>query len=135
MTTSVRQWRVPGKVPIGKLLVAGVVLLLGVFGAQVWWQFALAGLAAAALVAWALRDLMAPVRLAADHSGLALRTGFARWQRVPWRTVERVRVDVRRRSRMLEIDVGDHLYLFSRYDVDADLDEVVVALEQLRGSG
>jgi hypothetical protein len=59
-------------------------------------------------------------------------TGLAGRRQLAWSQVDRVRVDVRRRSRMLEVDVGDTLYLFSRYDLDADLDDVASRLEQLR---
>ncbi|MGH3682699.1 MAG: PH domain-containing protein, partial [Natronosporangium sp.] len=80
------------------------------------------------------RDLAAPVRLLADPAGLTVVTGFARRRRLGWSQVERVRVDVRRRSRLLEVDTGEQLYLFSRYDLDADLAEVAGALERLRAT-
>ena len=64
------------------------------------------------LAGWALRDLIAPVRLAADADGVTVVTGFARRRRhLPWAQIERVRVDRRDRlglrSEMLEIDAGD----------------------------
>lgn len=126
------QWRVPGRVPAGKLIIAGVLVLLAVLVAAEWWQLAVALVAAAGMAGWAARDLMAPVRLAADSDGLTVVTGFARRVRVPWSQIRRVRVDTRRRSRMLEVDVDETLYLLSRYELDADLDDVVAHLEQLR---
>lgn len=126
------RWRVPRRVPAGKLVVAAVVVLLAALGATEPWQYGAAAVVAAGMVGWAARDLVAPVRLAADATGLEVVTGFARRQRLGWPQVERVRVDARRRSRLLEVDVGDTLYLFSRYDVDADLDEVADQLAALR---
>jgi hypothetical protein len=135
---------VPAKVPVAKFVVAGMVVLVagfsapegigaeGTAGAAEVWQVGVAVAVAIGVAAWAARDLVAPVRLAADQAGLTLVTGFARRHRLGWRQVDRVRVDVRRRSRMLEVDSGETLYLFSRYDLDADLDEVAAHLESLR---
>lgn len=122
----------PRKVPIGKLVVAAVVAVLAVLGATEPWQWGVVAVVTAGLLAWAVRDLVAPVRLAADPAGVLVVTGFARRHRLGWSQVERVRVDVRRRSRLLEVDAGDRLYLFSRYDVDADLDEIAERIEALR---
>jgi hypothetical protein len=126
------RWRVPVRVPVGKLIVAGVMVALAVVATAQSWQVAVALAAAAAMVGWAARDLVMPVRLAADATGVTVVTGFARKIRLPWSQVDRVRVDTRRRSRLLEVDTGDNLHLFSRYDLDADLDEVASRLEGLR---
>jgi hypothetical protein len=126
------RWRVPRKVPIGKLVVAAVVGVLALLGATEPWQWAVVMVAVAGLLAWAVRDLVAPVRLAAGPAGVTVVTGFASRHRLAWSQVERVRVDLRRRSRLLEVDTGDRLYLFSRYDVDADLDEIAERLAALR---
>lgn len=126
------RWRVPVRVPVGKSLVAGVLVVLAVVAAVEPWQSLVALVAAAGMAGWATRDLVAPVRLVADDEGLTLATGFARRVRLSWGQVQRVRVDARRRSRMLEVDVGDTLYLFSRYDIDADMEQVAARLEQLR---
>lgn len=126
------RWRVPVRIPVGKLIVVGVLALLAVVATSGPWQVAGAAVAAVAVAAWALRDLLLPVRLAADDEGLTMVTGLASRKRLSWSQVDRVRVDVRRRSRMLEVDVGETLYLFSRYDVDADLDEIAARLEHLR---
>jgi Bacterial PH domain len=127
-------WRVPRRIPAGKLVIAVLMALLGVLVAADLWQQVVAAAAVAALVAWAARDLVAPVRLAADPAGVTVLTGFAHRHRLAWSQVERVRVDARRRSRMLEVDTGEQLYLFSRYDVDADLDEIAERLEALRAA-
>lgn len=126
------QWRVPVGVPVGKVVVAAVFVLLAVVATTATWQVGVALGVAAGVVVWAVRDLVAPVRLAADAAGLTVVTGYARHRRLAWSQVERVRVDTRRRSRVLEVDIGETIHLFSRYDVDADLDEVAATLEALR---
>jgi hypothetical protein len=127
-----QQWRVPVGVPIFKLLVAAILVGLAAITTTQWWQVLVALVVAAGVVVWAARDLIAPVRVAADAAGVTLVVGFASRRRLEWSQVERVRVDVRRRSRLLEVDVGETLHLFSRYEVDADLDDVAAALERLR---
>jgi hypothetical protein len=126
------RWRVPLRIPLGKLVVAAIFVLLAVVAATEAWHVVVALLAAAGMAGWAARDLFVPVRLAADQAGVTVVVGFARRTRLPWSQVERVRVDVRRRSRLLEVDTGETLHLFSRYDLDEDLDEVAARLESLR---
>lgn len=91
-----------------------------------------AGAAALGVGLFALRDLVAPVRLAADLDGVTMVTGFARRLRLPWSQIEAVRVDARSRygvrSEYLEIDVGETLYLFSAYDLGAPPADVARAL-------
>lgn len=128
------RWRVPRRVPTGKLAIAAVVAAVGALAATGPAQYGAAALVVAGLAGWAVRDLVAPVRLAADGQGVTVVTGFARRTRLAWSQVDRVRVDVRRRSRLLEVDAGEQLYLFSRYDLDADLDEVAGTLQLLRSA-
>ena len=96
----------------------------------------LAGLAAAGLLGWALRDVVAPVRLAVDPDGLTVLRGFAGRRRLPWDAVETIRLDRRSRrgitAETLEIDAGESLHLFGRRDLDAPLDEVAAALTEAR---
>lgn len=96
----------------------------------------LAGLAAAGLLVWALRDLVAPVRLAVDRDGLTVLRGFAGRRRLPWDSVEAIRLERRARrgitAETLEIDAGESLHLFGRRDLDAPLDEVAAALDEAR---
>jgi hypothetical protein len=84
--------------------------------------------------AMALRDLLVPVRLAADEAGLTVVHGFAGRRRVPWSAIEEIKVDVRRRygrrSEMLEIDTGDHLHLFSPAELGASCTEVAAELRR-----
>ncbi|MBP1786231.1 hypothetical protein J3R08_006081 [Micromonospora sp. HB375] len=133
----VRQWRVPREAPVLKALGALALLALGLLfagGDPV--RPGLAGLAAAGLLVWALRDLVAPVRLAVDRDGLTVLRGFAGRRRLPWDAVEAIRLERRARrgitAETLEIDAGESLHLFGRRDLDAPLDEVAAALDEAR---
>ncbi|BCL14746.1 PH domain-containing protein [Micromonospora sagamiensis] len=128
-----RQWRVPVKLPLVKLAGAGTLVALGLLlaeGDPV--PVFLAGLGAAGLAVWAARDLLAPVRLAADPSGVTVVTGFAGRRTLDWSAIESVSVDDRprlgRRNQFLEIDTGESLHLLSRHDLDADPAEVATLL-------
>ncbi|MEU8259804.1 PH domain-containing protein [Micromonospora sp. NPDC048999] len=130
-----RQWRVPAVLPVAKLVGAVVLVALGLLfadGDRV--QLALAGLAAAGLAGWALRDLVAPVRLTVDAEGITVREGFVGRRRLPWSAVEAIQLERRTRrgltAETLEIDAGESLHLFGRYDLDAPLDEVAEALRE-----
>jgi hypothetical protein len=63
-------------------------------------------------------------------------SGFARRRHVPWREIERVGLgeqrSLGRRTEILEIDAGDSLHLFSRYDLDAPCAEVAETLQEMR---
>ncbi|KUL34479.1 PH domain-containing protein [Actinoplanes awajinensis] len=131
------QWRVKPVLPVTKLMGAVAVVVLAVAfapGDPVRW--ALAALISSGLALWALRDVLVPVRLAADPDGITVVTGFARRRRLPWSAVERVRVDrtVRRglRSELLEIDAGDAIYLFGAHELGALPDDVATELSTLQ---
>jgi hypothetical protein len=98
----------------------------------------LVGVAALALAAWGLRDVLAPVRLAADAEGVTVVTGYAGRHRIPWADVERVSVgehrSLGRHTQILEIDTGETLHLFSRHDLGAPCEDVEQALTALRRS-
>ncbi|MEU8180670.1 PH domain-containing protein [Micromonospora sp. NPDC049044] len=133
----VRQWRVPATLPAVKLVGAAVLVALGLLfadGDPV--RLVVAVLAAAILVGWAVRDLVAPVRLAVDPAGLTVIHGFASRRLLPWSTVEAIAVDRRPRmgltSETLEIDAGDSLHLFGRYDLGATPEEVAAELRAAR---
>ncbi|MGC4897033.1 PH domain-containing protein [Micromonospora sp. DT31] len=134
-----RQWRVPRETPAVKALGALALVALGVlFAGGDPIRPALAGLAAVGLLTWALRDLVAPVRLAVDPDGLTVLRGFAGRRRLPWHTVEQIQLDRRSRrgltAETLEIDAGESLHLFGRRDLDAPLDEVAEALAEARAA-
>jgi hypothetical protein len=99
-------------------------------------QWVLAAVAAVGLAGWALRDVLVPVRLAADPGGVTVVVGLAGRRRLAWSQIERVRVDRRERlglrSELLELDAGDTLHLFSVHQLGAEPDEVAAALSALR---
>ncbi|MFI7591099.1 PH domain-containing protein [Micromonospora sp. NPDC049359] len=132
-----RQWRVPSTLPTAKLAGAVLLIALGLLfadGDPV--RLVVAGVAAAALAVWAVRDLVAPVRLAVDPAGLTVIHGFAGRRLLPWSTVEAISVDRRQRlgltGEVLEIDAGESLHLFGRYDLGATPEEVATALRAAR---
>ncbi|WP_405428937.1 PH domain-containing protein [Micromonospora sp. NBC_00617] len=133
----VRQWRVPTNLPVAKLAGAVLLVALGLLfadGDPI--RLVVAGVAAAALAAWAVRDLVAPVRLTADPAGLTVIHGFAGRRLLPWATVEAITVDRRQRwgltGEVLEIDAGESLHLFGRYDLGATPQEVAAELRAAR---
>ena len=131
------QWRVRPVLPAAKLVAAlAVPALAALFAEGDVVRWGLAVVAAAALTAWAARDLVVPVRLAADPAGVTVVTGFAGRRHLPWARIERVRVEstARRglRSDFLEIDAGDAVYLFTTNDLSAHPEEVAAALADLR---
>ena len=133
------QWRIKPVLPVTKLMGAvAVIVLAAAFGGRDPIRWAIAVVAAVALGLWALRDLVAPVRLAADASGVTVVAGFARRRHLPWSAIERVRVDRRThrglRSETLELDAGDAIYLFSANDLGALPADVVASLSDLRAN-
>jgi hypothetical protein len=135
----VQPWRIKPVLPVTKLLGAvAVVVLVLAFGRGEPVQWFLAAAAAAGLAAWALRDLIAPVRLAADPDGLTVVVGFAGRRRLAWAQIEGVRLDRRQRlgvrAELLEVDAEDNLYLFSMHDLGAAPDEVLPVLLALRST-
>lgn len=131
-----RAWRVPAKQVVAKCAAAVAVAALAVASTGDPQRLLLAGVASAGLAALALRDLIAPVRVAADHEGVTLVTGYARHRRVPWDEVTAIRVDERRRlllhTRLLEIETGGDLHLYSAFDLGEDVHDVADRLYRLR---
>lgn len=125
------KWSVPGRVAAveaaAAALFAGAALLAGDPVGR--WVAALAALVVAVL---ALRDVLARTRLAADGDGLTVIRGFAGRQQIPWAEVAAIRVDRRTRlglsSRLLEVDTGETLHLFSGRELGADPADVAAAL-------
>lgn len=134
------QWRIKPVLPVTKLMGAVAVVVLAVaFAGRDPVRWVLAAVVGFALVVWALRDLVAPVRLAADADGVTVISGFAGRRHLPWQHIERVRVDRRThrglRSEMLELDAGDALYLFSAHELGALPEDVAATLADLRTPG
>ncbi|NBE82190.1 PH domain-containing protein [Micromonospora rubida] len=133
-----REWRVPALVPVVKLIGAAALVGLGLLfaeGDRV--RLVLAAAGAVALAGWAARDLLVPVRLAVDPTGITVVRGLAGRHRLPWDAVEAITVDRRPRlglsAEILEIDAGDSLHLYGRYDLDAPPGEVAEALRAAHG--
>ncbi|GAA1788214.1 hypothetical protein GCM10009682_07890 [Luedemannella flava] len=91
---------------------------------------------AVAFLAYAVRDLIVPVRLRADREGLEVVHGYARRRRLAWSEIDRVRVDERtrwgRETQTLEIDADEDLFLFSPRDLGARPSDVAAVLARLR---
>lgn len=137
--SSPSRWRVIPALPILKL--GGTALFLGLgalFADGDPARLGAAVLVAVALLGWGLRDLVAPVRLAADADGVTVIRGFARHRHIPWAELERITVDTRPhlglRTETLEIDSGTSLHLFSRHDLGAAPAEVAAALRRERST-
>lgn len=129
-------WRVPGGLVIVKILATAGFGLVALWLARDAAGLSLAIVATAAIALYALRDLLAPVRLAANGDGVTVVTGFAGHRQIPWRDVERIRIDERRRfgtrSALLEIDTGETLHLFGPSELGEPVEDVADALRHLR---
>jgi hypothetical protein len=94
------------------------------------------GLGAVVLTVLAVRDLLAPVRVAADPDGVTVLAGFAGRRRLAWSQVELIRVDERARlgirNQLLELDTGEQIYLFGERELGAPCAEVARRLEAFR---
>jgi hypothetical protein len=132
------QWRIRPALPVSKLVGAVAIVALTVaFADNDPVRWVLGGALTLGLALWAVRDLVAPVRLAADTAGVTVLTGFAGRRRLDWSQIERVRVDRRShrglRSEVLELDAGEAIYLFSANELGGALPEdVAAALADLR---
>ena len=112
---------------------AAVLVLVFAFGREDPVQWVMASAVAIGLAGWAVRDLVAPVRLAADpggHGGRRVRppssVGLGRDRggtRGPARTLGIG-------TEMLEVDADDALYLYSMHDLGADPHEVHEVLKR-----
>jgi hypothetical protein len=93
-------------------------------------------IAAAGLVVYGARDLIAPVRLSADPNGVTVASGYSGHRRLTWSEIDRVRLDRRRRfganSDFLEVDAGHSLYFFSRYDLGVDPSDALAEIRAIR---
>jgi hypothetical protein len=136
--TSLR-WRVSPGFTVLKCAVTAALVIAAVFFADDRRAFAAALVAAAVAGGYALRDLLAPVRLSADPAGVTVIAGYAGHRRLDWPQIERVKLESRARaglrSEFLEIDTGDMLYLLSSYDLNARPADVADELVRIRTSG
>ncbi|WP_433212842.1 PH domain-containing protein [Dactylosporangium sp. CS-047395] len=132
------RWRVSPGFTALKCAVAVVLVLAAVFFAEDRPALTAAVVAAVVAGAYALRDLLAPVRLAADPQGVTVVSGYAGHRRLSWPDIERVRLESRTRaglrSELLEIDTGDNLHLLSTYDLNARPADVAADLARIRAA-
>jgi hypothetical protein len=130
------RWRVSPGFTVLKCAVAVALVIAAVFFSADRPALTAALVAAVVAGAYALRDLLAPVRLTADPDGITVVTGYAGHRRLEWGQIERIRIEARTRaglrSEFLEIDTGDMLYLLSTYDLNARPADVADELGRLR---
>jgi hypothetical protein len=132
--TAVR-FRVPRSVVLTKFGVAAALALLAVAVGE--HEQVTIGLAAAlAVVVYAARDVIVRDRLVADADGLVAAHGYLSRDRLAWADVQRMLVDSRlrlgARTEILELDAGDQIYQFSRFDLGTDATDALAALEAVR---
>ena len=93
------------------------------------------GVGAVGLALLVAVDLLLRPRLAADATGVQVRTLAVR-RRLPWSAVQRIDVDERARyglvSRTLELEAGDTLVLLGRRALGDDPRDVADALARIR---
>ncbi len=93
------------------------------------------GLATLVLLGYVAGDLIWSPRLAADRTGVRIRTPFTRAD-LDWNDVAEVRPDVRSRyglrSATLEIDAGEVLVVFSRRSLGTDPEVAGGLVEAMR---
>jgi hypothetical protein len=134
--TSSAAWRAERRATVLKFAGAAAFVVIPFVSSPNTIGRVLGAVAAVGLALFGLRDLLAPVRLAADSDGLTVASGYVGHRRLPWSEIERIRLDSRRRlgssSEFLEVDAGSSLYFFSRYDLGVDPSEVLEVIEAIR---
>jgi hypothetical protein len=130
-------WRVDRRLTIAKVAGAVIFALAALIGYPDPGQVIVVGLAAVVLGVLGVRDLVAPVRLAATPAGVTVTTGFATRRHIAWDEIAGIKVDARRglmlRSQVLELDTDDNLYFFGTNDLGAPCEEVADRLRSLSG--
>src|SRR6185369_5967148 len=110
------EWRADRRATILKFAGAAVFVVLPAFGAG-------------QNLAWLIG------LVAADAEGVTVARGYAGHRRFAWSDLDRVRVDSRTRfgarSAFLEVDAGESLFFFSRYDLGEDPDDVLKVIEEI----
>lgn len=131
-----REWRVPRHMVVIKVVATAAFALVALWFGTDSVRFVVAALAAALVAAYALRDLIYPVRLAADSSGVTVFRGFLGRRQLQWGEIARIRVDRRKRlgstTSLLEVDIDSTLFLFSKHELGAEPEEVADELRTLR---
>ncbi|GII60187.1 hypothetical protein Skr01_02720 [Sphaerisporangium krabiense] len=130
-----RQWRVRRDFTLLKWTAAAAFCVLGVVVGDLRGLILCAG-GALLLGGFALHDVVAPVRLAADDQGLTVVTGLARRRRLPWPEVTGIRVARTARYglswELLEIETTESLHLFSSFELGTSCMAAADELYRLR---
>jgi len=128
-------FRVPTGAIVAKFAICGVLALLTAIFA-VHEQIAVGAAATLAVAVYALRDVIARERLRADRSGVVAVSGYANRRHLDWSQIERIVVDSRlrlgARTETLELDAGDHIFLYGRLDLGVPPAEAEAALIAVR---
>jgi hypothetical protein len=128
-------YAVPTSVIVGKFAVAAALAAIAlIFGVREQVPIGLG--AAVGIAVYAARDVLARERLAADSDGLTVISGYAGHRRLDWSDVQRMTIDSRlrfgARTEILELDTGDHIFLFSRFDLGVPPEDALAELEALQ---
>lgn len=130
----VARWRIPPRRSVAKGALAVLFLLAALADHDRTWQ-AFTGLGALIMAGHAARDILLPVRLAADSQGATIVSGLARRLRVPWSQVETITATSHRHlglnTRVLELDLGSDLHLLTEGDLGAPPEDVARVLRDL----
>ncbi|GAA5087713.1 hypothetical protein HNP84_005759 [Thermocatellispora tengchongensis] len=134
----VRQWRVRRDVLALKAVGLAVALVLFVLNIDDLRAVMLCSVLVVGLGVLVARDLVAPVRLAADGRGISVVRGFSRMEWIDWDKVEHISVDVQhrygRRWEHMEIDTGDRIYVLSSASLGESCTEAAAELRRLRAA-
>jgi hypothetical protein len=126
---------VPRSVMLIKFAVAALLALAALFVDNESQNVVLL-VASAGMAAYAGRDLFARERLRADADEVVAVRGYSSRRVLAWSEIERIRVYATNRlgarSEMLEVDTGDEIFLFSRFDLGVEPEEALGALEAVR---
>ncbi|GAA0427776.1 hypothetical protein Acor_38060 [Acrocarpospora corrugata] len=129
-----REWRVAPSIIV--LKAAGALLLAALAVTADGRGLFLAGIAALGFAGLAVRDLLARVRLTAGPAGITVISGFSGRHHIPWPQLEHIRVDSRSRygtrMELLELDTGDNVHLFSKFDLGEPVVPVAEVLMRMR---
>jgi Bacterial PH domain len=130
------QWS-PRPVETAVAILGGLVALLLALPADPAGRLLLA-IAALGLLSLGAADLLLRPRLAADRTGVRVRTLAARHQ-LPWSAIQRVDVDEHTRygltSRTLELEAGELLVVLGKRTLGADPRDVADRLARIRYTG
>jgi hypothetical protein len=126
---------VPTRIIVAKLGAAAVLAIVALFAPNRS-QVVTGLIAAVGLGVYGLRDVLARERLRAGPDGVLAGRGLAGHSRLAWADIERVRIDSRNRlgarGHLLEIDAGEQIFLYSRFDLGVDPADAAIALESVR---